>query len=68
MKSTRRKKPLTFGELVMAVYDAADKRRARGMVRLAVNGHLVKFRGGSRFEISEPEPKFSRVRDGVNTP
>jgi len=34
----------------MAAYDAFGKRRAKGMVWLAVNAHLVEFRGRQRVE------------------
>ena len=40
----------------MAVYDACGKQRAKGIVRLAVNAHLVEFRGHDRFVILEPGP------------
>jgi hypothetical protein len=53
MKAHCRKKSLTFGEFIMAAYDAWGKRRARGIVSLAVNAHLVEFRGQRRFVISE---------------
>ena len=55
MKIVRGKKPMPFGDLVMAVYDGTGKRRAKGMVRLAVNGHLVKFQGRRRFVFSASE-------------
>jgi len=51
MKTERRKKPLTFGEFITWAYDAWGKRKARGIVRLAVNAHLVEFRGQLRFVI-----------------
>jgi hypothetical protein len=57
MKANHDRKVLTFGELIMAVYDALGKRRAKGIVWLAVNAHLVEFRGQERFVISEPSPK-----------
>jgi len=57
MKSTQEKKTLTFGEFIMDVYDGLGKRRAKGMVWLAVNAHLVEFRGQQRFVISEQSPK-----------
>lgn len=44
MKINHRKKALTFGDLIAAVYGASGKRRARSLVRLAVNGHVVVFR------------------------
>ena len=45
--------PLTFGELIAAAYGACGKRRAKGIVWLAVNARLVEFRGEHRFVISE---------------
>jgi hypothetical protein len=52
MKASHRKKALTFGDLIATVYDACGKRRARGIVRLAVNAHVVAFRGHRHFVIS----------------
>jgi hypothetical protein len=52
MKTSQKKKALTFGEFVASVYEACGKRKARGIVRLAVNAHLVEFRGQQRFVIS----------------
>jgi hypothetical protein len=52
MKNNHRKKARTFGDLIAAVYDACGKRRARAIVRLAVNAHVVAFRGHQRFVIS----------------
>ena len=43
-----------FGELIMAVYGALGKRRARGIVWLAINARLVEFRGHDRFVSLEP--------------
>ena len=51
MKHIPEKKPLTFGDFIMGVYDAWGKRRARGVVWLAVNTRLVAFRGRRRFII-----------------
>ena len=48
---TNHKKALTFGELIAAVYNVCGKRRARGIVRLAVNAHVVAFRGHRHFVI-----------------
>jgi hypothetical protein len=48
----KRKKPLTFGELIASVYSACDQRRAEAIVRFAVNVHVVVFRGKQRFQIS----------------
>ena len=42
----------------MAMYDASGK-RAKGIVWLAVNAHLIQFHGQRRFEISERSSKFA---------
>ena len=52
MKTHCRKSSLTFGEFITRVYDAWGKRKAKGVVRLAVKAHLVEFRGQERFMIS----------------
>jgi hypothetical protein len=52
MKTNGKKTSLTFGDLVAAVYDACGKRRARGILRLALSSRLVEFRGPQRFEIT----------------
>jgi hypothetical protein len=44
MKTNCRKKHLTFGEFIMAVYDACGRQKAEGIVRLAVNARLVTLR------------------------
>jgi hypothetical protein len=51
MKTNLKKKALTFSDLIVAVYDACGQRRARGIVRLAVNAQVVMFRGQRRFVI-----------------
>ena len=53
MKTNCRKKRLTFGEFVTAAHDVWDEHRANGFVWLAVNAHLVKFRGHQRFVFSK---------------
>jgi hypothetical protein len=53
MKTNDKKRPLTFGDFIAAVYRALGTRRAKGLVRLAVNEHLVVFRGPHRFVIPE---------------
>jgi len=52
MNPHSKKKPLTFGDFVAASYRAWGKRRAGGIIRLAVKAHLIEFRGQQRFEIS----------------
>jgi hypothetical protein len=49
---TNRKKRLTFGDLIASVYSACSPRKARAIVRFAVNAHVVVFRGERRFLIS----------------
>ena len=52
MKSNCQKKSLTFGEFIACVYDGCGKRKASGIVRLAVKAHLIEFCGQQRFVIS----------------
>jgi hypothetical protein len=51
IKAKQKKKALTFGGFIAATYRACGKRRARGIVQLAVNAHLIEFRGQQRFVI-----------------
>ena len=53
MKTNAGSKPLTFGEFVAAVYRVWGRRRAKGLVWLAINARLVEFRGQQRVVISE---------------
>ena len=55
MKTNHKKKALTFGDFIAAAYRAWGSRRARGLVRLALNAHLVVFRGRQRFVIPEEQ-------------
>jgi len=52
MKTNQKKQAPTFGGFIAAAYRACGKRRARGIVRLAVNAHLIEFSGHQRFVIS----------------
>jgi hypothetical protein len=52
MKINLKNKALTFGDFIVAVYRASGKRRARGIVRHAVNARLIVFCGQQRFVIS----------------
>jgi hypothetical protein len=45
-------KKLTFGDLVVAIYSASSKRKARSLLRFAVNAHLVAFPESRQFVIS----------------
>jgi hypothetical protein len=47
-----KKKPLTFGEFVAGSYRAWGKRKANGIIRLAIKTHLVEFRGHECYMIS----------------
>jgi len=56
MKINYAKKTLTFGDFIRWAYVAYGKRRASGIVRLAVDARLIEFRGEQRFVISEQLP------------
>jgi hypothetical protein len=45
MKTNHEQKALTLGEFITAVYDTWGKRRAKGIVRLAIKARLIEFRG-----------------------
>jgi hypothetical protein len=47
------KRVLTFGDFIVAAYLAWGRRRAKGLVWLAVNSRLIQFRGRQRVVISE---------------
>jgi hypothetical protein len=51
MRSDRRK-PLTFGDLIACLYGTCSPGKARALVRLAVNRHVVVFRDRQRFVVS----------------
>jgi hypothetical protein len=44
MKANYKKRALTFGNLIETVYGVCGNRRARGIIRLAVDAHVVVFR------------------------
>jgi hypothetical protein len=52
MKTACAKKSLTFGDFVARAYEVGGKRKASGIVWLAVNSRLIKFRGAKRFLVS----------------
>jgi hypothetical protein len=52
-KTNGKKRVLVFGDFIVAAYGACGTRGAKGLVRLAVNEHLVMFRGRQRFVIAE---------------
>jgi hypothetical protein len=51
MKANQMEKGLTFGKLIVSVYSACGKRRANGILRLALQAHLIVFRGRNRYVI-----------------
>jgi hypothetical protein len=44
MKANHKKRTLTFGDLIEAVYGVCGNRRAGGIIRLGVDAHIVVFR------------------------
>jgi hypothetical protein len=52
MKARPKKRPLTFGDFVAGVYRTWGKRKAKGIVQLAIKAHVIEFRGTERFVIS----------------
>jgi hypothetical protein len=51
MKTPMREKPLTFGDFVASGYRAWGKRKAIGIIRLAIKLHIIEFCGPQRFVI-----------------
>jgi hypothetical protein len=43
MKAEHKRKPLTLGELIASVYGVYGKRRARGIMKLLFDAHIVAF-------------------------
>jgi hypothetical protein len=54
-RTTGKKRVLTFGDLVAASYRIWGARRAKAFVRLAVNTHLLVFRGRQRFVVPDAQ-------------
>jgi len=52
MKANHKKKALTFGDLIATVYDTCGPRRARKIIRRAVNEHVIVFQGRQRYLMS----------------
>jgi hypothetical protein len=52
MKTNPTKKQLTFGDFVAGGYRIWGKRRALGIIRLAVKSHMIEFRGQHRIVIA----------------
>jgi hypothetical protein len=55
MKTNGNQRALTFGDLIPATYRAWGARRAKGLLRLAVNAHLLVFQGRQRLVIQEEQ-------------
>jgi hypothetical protein len=53
LKTNVRNRRLVFGDFIVAAYEAWGRRRAKGLVRLAVNAQLVEFHGRHRFVITQ---------------
>jgi hypothetical protein len=51
VKSASRNEPLTFGAFIAGGYRAWGKRKAKGIIHLAVKAHVIEFRGQHRFMI-----------------
>jgi hypothetical protein len=49
----RQKRMLLLGDFIVAAYRAWGRRRAKGLVWLAINARLVEFQGRQRILISE---------------
>ena len=53
VKTNDTDRAVTFGDFIAGAYGAWGTRRAKGLIRLALNAQLVEFRGPQRIEISE---------------
>jgi hypothetical protein len=53
MKTNSMKKSPTLGEFITRVYDVCGKRKAGGIVRFAIQTHLVEFRNQQRPPINQ---------------
>jgi hypothetical protein len=60
-----RRKLLRFGDLIAAVYERCGEASANGLLRLAVNAHLVVFPEGQRFMIVKRHYEGSRKANSV---
>ena len=45
IRTNGKKRGLVFGDFIIAAYEARGRRRAKELVRLAVNAKLVDFHG-----------------------
>jgi hypothetical protein len=48
MKPNRKKRALVFGNFIETVYGVCRDRRGRGIIRLAIDAHIVEFREQQR--------------------
>ena len=58
-------KAVTFGDFIAAAYRAWGTRRAKGLVWLAVNAHLVVFRGRQRLVILEEQDESLSLKSNA---
>jgi hypothetical protein len=54
MQTKKIKKALTFGQLIVTVYDASGEHNGMEIVRRLVNTHWLKFRGGNFSILDSP--------------
>jgi hypothetical protein len=52
MDANQKKKPTTLGELIESSYRACGKRRAKGIIRLAVKARLIVLQERGRLTTS----------------
>lgn len=52
MKKEAPRQVLRFGDVVESIYNACGRRKARNIVRLAVNANVIIFCGHVRYVIS----------------
>ena len=52
MNTSAKRRHLTFGDLVVEVFDHYGKVQARAILKLAVNVHLVRFCGPNQYVIN----------------
>jgi hypothetical protein len=57
MKTVQTKQTMKLGDLIAAVYDACGTQKAKGILRLALDAHLVTFRGRNPRPLPWAEPQ-----------
>ncbi len=55
MKHLQTKKTIRLGDLIAAVYEACGRQKARGILRLALDAHVVTFRSRHPYQLSRAE-------------